>query len=209
MKKTVIAMVVAAALGVTSQAQAAAITYTLQGFGVATVGNSLFEGAFSIVGKGDTNNFLHPPQAPTANVVALNSLTVNFGGTTITSIDPAVFFTNPPASYNGFNIIQGANIATLLGFRFQTPNTYDARGDFGPAPTSFVFSMTRPGPFPQGQFMHTDLGLFQWGRVDATVFTARLDGGVPEPAAWALMLAGFGLAGAALRRKTRVTAQIA
>jgi PEP-CTERM motif len=28
--------------------------------------------------------------------------------------------------------------------------------------------------------------------------------GVPEPASWALMLAGFGLAGAAMRRRTRV-----
>lgn len=29
--------------------------------------------------------------------------------------------------------------------------------------------------------------------------------GVPEPAAWAMMLAGFGLAGAAMRRRTRLT----
>jgi len=27
-------------------------------------------------------------------------------------------------------------------------------------------------------------------------------GGVPEPASWALMIAGFGLAGAALRRRS-------
>jgi hypothetical protein len=31
-------------------------------------------------------------------------------------------------------------------------------------------------------------------------------GGVPEPAMWALMLSGFGLAGAALRRRTRAIA---
>jgi hypothetical protein len=30
-------------------------------------------------------------------------------------------------------------------------------------------------------------------------------GGVPEPAAWALMIAGFGLTGAAMRRRSRVT----
>ena len=35
---------------------------------------------------------------------------------------------------------------------------------------------------------------------------ARLSGGVPEPAAWAMMLAGFGLVGSAMRRrKTAVT----
>ena len=32
------------------------------------------------------------------------------------------------------------------------------------------------------------------------------DGGVPEPAAWSLMIAGFGLAGAALRRRPRALA---
>jgi hypothetical protein len=31
-------------------------------------------------------------------------------------------------------------------------------------------------------------------------------GGVPEPATWALMIGGFGLAGAALRRKALVAA---
>jgi PEP-CTERM motif len=29
-------------------------------------------------------------------------------------------------------------------------------------------------------------------------------GGVPEPASWALMIAGFGLTGAAMRRRTKV-----
>ena len=31
---------------------------------------------------------------------------------------------------------------------------------------------------------------------------------VPEPAAWALMLGGFGLAGAAMRRRGRSTARL-
>jgi hypothetical protein len=34
----------------------------------------------------------------------------------------------------------------------------------------------------------------------------RVSGGVPEPAAWSLMIAGFGLAGAALRRRRAVAA---
>ncbi len=33
----------------------------------------------------------------------------------------------------------------------------------------------------------------------------RLDAGVPEPAAWAMMLAGFGLVGVGLRRRTTVS----
>lgn len=33
----------------------------------------------------------------------------------------------------------------------------------------------------------------------------RLDSGVPEPAAWAMMLAGFGLVGAGMRRRSTVS----
>jgi hypothetical protein len=56
--------------------------------------------------------------------------------------------------------------------------------------------------FPLRAFMtaglhHDDLGLF---RADLTV-TKFADGAVPEPASWALMILGFGLAGATLRRR--------
>ena len=42
---------------------------------------------------------------------------------------------------------------------------------------------------------------------DDFTFSARdANGGVPEPAAWALMIAGFGMAGTALRRRARTVA---
>jgi hypothetical protein len=42
---------------------------------------------------------------------------------------------------------------------------------------------------------------------DFTNFAFRVDGGaVPEPASWALMIGGFGLAGAALRRRRQMAA---
>ena len=37
--------------------------------------------------------------------------------------------------------------------------------------------------------------------VDPVLLTRSLDGAVPEPASWALMILGFGLTGAALRRR--------
>jgi len=47
---------------------------------------------------------------------------------------------------------------------------------------------------------------FNFGGANGITFTAEAgaggNGGVPEPASWALMIAGFGLAGAALRRRT-------
>jgi hypothetical protein len=45
------------------------------------------------------------------------------------------------------------------------------------------------------------------GYTDGTLAVTSLGGpGVPEPASWALMIAGFGLVGAAMRRRTAVTA---
>jgi hypothetical protein len=45
---------------------------------------------------------------------------------------------------------------------------------------------------------------------DSTGFTATVEstGAVPEPASWAMLIAGFGLTGAAMRRR-RVTAAVA
>ena len=43
---------------------------------------------------------------------------------------------------------------------------------------------------------------------DSTFFSGTISGAVPEPASWALMLGGFGIAGASMRRRrnaTRVT----
>ena len=48
-------------------------------------------------------------------------------------------------------------------------------------------------------------GPIELTRVDDVVIDADV-GGVPEPATWALMIAGFGLAGSALRRRVAATA---
>ncbi len=51
---------------------------------------------------------------------------------------------------------------------------------------------------------------FEWsnnsGAYDVTVNYAGLGGAVPEPATWAMMVAGFGLAGAAMRRRRTILA---
>jgi hypothetical protein len=54
----------------------------------------------------------------------------------------------------------------------------------------------------------TNIAEFQWtgsAQIDNLVVNdARVTAGVPEPASWALMIAGFGLAGAALRQRKRL-----
>lgn len=55
------------------------------------------------------------------------------------------------------------------------------------------------------------LGDEGWGINSATIDGNAFAGGVPEPAAWSLMILGFGLVGSALRaeRKTRVALRFA
>ncbi len=53
-----------------------------------------------------------------------------------------------------------------------------------------------------------DYGFDQHADVTAT-FTQTVTGGVPEPASWALMIGGFGMAGAALRRRRTAVAAAA
>jgi hypothetical protein len=58
------------------------------------------------------------------------------------------------------------------------------------------------------QFGHPNgTGGSRWGTWIAKIYAGN--NGVPEPASWALMLAGFGLIGSALRRQRRVTVSFA
>jgi hypothetical protein len=72
----------------------------------------------------------------------------------------------------------------------------------------FLHAFTLSSGFVAGvntlDFRVTDVGPPTALRVDSITGTANLappTGGVPEPSAWALMILGFGAAGAALRRR--------
>ena len=58
-----------------------------------------------------------------------------------------------------------------------------------------------------GQFYvdNITVGDFVVGEAANSVITAQA-GGVPEPATWAMMIIGFGLAGSMVRRRRAVTA---
>jgi hypothetical protein len=71
----------------------------------------------------------------------------------------------------------------------------------GPSGDFNLFAAT-PGA-PTGTFYFQ---LTAAGGDSLAVTSIRPAGGVPEPAAWALMIGGFGLAGAALRRQRRLVA---
>jgi hypothetical protein len=189
-----------------SSAWAAQITYTARGTASAVVeGFGVFSGRFTAVGVGDTNSYFVPFGFPTVNAVVLNSLTLTIGSDSVVGLEPTVFYTNPPFGVGGFNSLHPSapfGILTVLGFSFASPNSYDAIGNFGPAAIAGSGSQTGPGPFAYA----TNAGLAYFQSVTIDSFEAALSStpSVPEPASWAMMIAGFGIAGAALRRKTVV-----
>lgn len=101
-----------------------------------------------------------------------------------------------------------------LGSGTVTLSAYDRFGAFLGSVTD-----TDDKPFGQGPVLELNFAGIQsvsFGGTSATVgfdnfefntvTAVPLTGGVPEPASWALMITGFGLAGAALRRRRTLTA---
>ena len=71
--------------------------------------------------------------------------------------------------------------------------------------TRFTFEFTADSPLSTLFFTNT-AGIPAGGMYLDNVSVEYVSGGVPEPATWALMISGFGLAGSALRQRRRVAA---
>jgi hypothetical protein len=67
-------------------------------------------------------------------------------------------------------------------------------------------SSTTPQIVDFGTYQYADTFDGGSGTVSPTVFSAVPSGAVPEPASWAMLIAGFGLVGAMQRRRAIVTA---
>lgn len=190
-------IIAVALLASSSPVAAAQITYTVTGTGGAIIGNIFYSGAFSMVGIGENGPDLNPSSTITA--FAMDSTTVTFGGTTVSAINPVAFFTNTAGTAGGFvQVLPGPVIQNILGFQNPVFATYDPSTAIGPIP---VFNGGFQSPF------QTTGGALVWQGLNNLTFTASLvaaPGAVPEPATWGLMIAGFGIAGAVLRRKPKV-----
>jgi PEP-CTERM motif len=106
-----------------------------------------------------------------------------------------------------------------MSFTFQSGHTYDvgivgwlegdatltgrwiAHQDIISGPVHEISRNANIGPFADPQTGGYS-GVSPWVELDTA-------GGVPEPASWALMIGGFGLAGAALRRRRTAAAAVA
>lgn len=209
-------VVLPTALSVGASASAAEIVYTLESFAEGAIGGQSFIGVVTVEGRADTLS-----QQPCANNgtivagcfrVANDSLSIYIDGLgTYDVLGPSISFVNNSANIFGFsqltetvntfafvNIAQGPSIpAPTTVFA-----TYDGISDLGPVGTNARFNMFfAPGFSTSGGTVIFNPSV----QTRDAFFTARLvNGAVPEPTTWALMLLGFGFVGAAMRTRPQV-----
>lgn len=128
--------------------------------------------------------------------------------------------TGPYGRWDGF---LGQFALSDTGFYFSNggqtllTNTIDWRatpqpnqGSSWSAPSGAPISLGLNGAFPWGfQSGFSSQAQWIWASPDLsgeTFFSTTISGAVPEPASWALMIGGFGLAGAVLRRRRAAVA---
>lgn len=175
-------------------ANAATMTYTISGVGGAhVIGGPAYNGPFSIVGEADTSVDLNP--TPDITAYLFNSLSITFDGGVAHAIDPTLFFTNKAGNIAGILTVNGGvrNVIHVVSPLF---GSYDPSTEL--ASTS-VFIVQSFNPL-----LRTDIGDITWDYpLFAGQFSAALPGpaGVPEPQSWALLILGFSLAGASIRRR--------
>lgn len=124
------------------------------------------------------------PSAGIRNAVDLVFLNTSYPGTTTeTSGTTDLFLAGSP-------VLNGGSISTSSDALFNGFNNFSGTSfTFDSAQSNFsVVALGAPT-------LATDTAYFRWITVDA------LPSAVPEPASWAMMILGFGLVGAAMRRR--------
>ncbi len=204
-----------AMLTLPSAANAAVITLTFEGIGdLNPVGS--FYGAQGIVFSPDTLAVVDADAGGSGNIANEPS-----GQTAMFFLNANNATLNYAAGFDtGFSFFYSSSLAA-------TVNVYDGLNATG----SILGSLNLTGQFnancagdPNGQFCNwTAVGINFAGiarsidfggtanqvAFDDITFGSATPGGVPEPAAWAMMLAGFGLVGGAMRRRQKVSVSYA
>ena len=173
-------------------AQAATMTYTISGNGSGNLGGTAFNNAdFSFTLVGDTANLsgneLNPLSSATASIAG-------FADTT--------FLISTRLGQSSFNAVYFSRTSGLDLFDFSLAGPVDLGTDFGPLTGTSVFTLN------QFQGVATSGGALSFNASSDVQFsgTGAVTPGVPEPASWALMIAGFGLVGASMRRRRAAVA---
>ena len=164
----------------------AALRLTPEGLGVAGGGSTI---------QVDTNN----PNAREAFVVSA-STPISITSLGLSQIDP-----NDTIAIYGVN---ADDSLTLLGFPGLISTDLDGAGAFDNGVLTFTTTLS-----PYSRFVFTTRqrgdevfnGIFGQGYRLGSI-TGTFNAAIPEPATWAMMIGGFGLAGAAMRRQRKAVA---
>lgn len=145
-----------------------------------------------LVGRGVLASFTNPLQVDQFSPLRfsfnqlISNITFNFGDTGGDIDSPVVI-----SAFNGSNVLLGA-VAGSYPSGATTGGSLSL--NFAGA-SYFVATSGTPGRGNNANSLFWDIAGYQTGGV-----------GVPEPTTWAMMISGFGLAGAALRRRRTVVA---
>jgi hypothetical protein len=189
------ASLVAVGIALAAPLQATSAVYTITGNGGGSLDGVGWAGDFTITMTGDLANLFSEPDfqindplvsavvdIPTAsglNIIEGTRLGLNLGNL-------AIFFSRSSFVSDGFDL-----------FDFFIAAPVDLGASFGPVTGTGVFALDQFVDVP------TSGGLLTFSRSGDVLFTGVVGGtpAIPEPATWAMQVAGFGLVGAGLRRR--------
>ena len=179
---------------IVAPAQAATITYTLTGTFSGINGGPFTDVDAVFTAIGDTDD-AYDISGGTTTVVPLSSFSAVAGGLTYTFTTPISFFVNRSANFAGFNASDlSTGFLRFLGTSPAALTSYDGVSDL-PATAVTFYTDGNTGTY------NTDRGDVLVTSGTNMVLSASAAGVVPEPATWAMMIGGMGLAGGALRRR--------
>jgi hypothetical protein len=170
-------------------ASAAALVFSETTTASGSLGGTAFSNALvTLSGTGDTGGVTNPAFGDFFLVGVPVSVSVaGVGKATFT--DTFELVSNQNVSAVGLG---DASLNAALLFADVANGNYDLTTSFGP--------VSGPARYNPGAAFGTSAGAFVLDSASAVTYRAAV-GGVPEPATWAVMLAGFGALGAVLRSR--------
>ncbi|MET3826595.1 hypothetical protein ABIC16_002288 [Sphingomonas sp. PvP055] len=195
MKKLIVAALMLTTSAIAAPAMAAPVIYTFTGSFSGVNGGEFTDVAATFTGIGDTSTITNNGFSYLTPLTSLSA----FGSTvgTFNILSPVSFYVNR----NGYAGLYFS--ATNSYFSGQNNALLNYKGDtnFETVPISFNEN-------PYAATFDTDRGSVTITNAANGTFAASVTGAVPEPATWAMMLAGFGMMGAGLRYRRRSTTAV-